>query len=168
MRHSLPFNRSAHMNCCMSYCSSDKQRITILIYPLPSNPSWKRWINNRFKAWLLLYTTCFYILKICILPTDYIPIIGLCVFIILGMKTIIFRNRINWFILFEARRFLWGCNAIYLCILFYWIPGPLGFIPYPTAFPYGNGMVLHFYQQQESSTTKTVHKVINRGLKAYV
>ena len=42
------------------------------------------------------------------------------------------------------------------------------FIPYPTAFPYGKGMVLHFYQQQESSTTKTVHKVINKGLKAYV
>ena len=41
-------------------------------------------------------------------------------------------------------------------------------IPYPTAFPYGNGMVLHFYQQQESSTTKTVHKVINKRLKAYV
>ena len=40
--------------------------------------------------------------------------------------------------------------------------------PYPTAFPYGNGMVLHFYQQQESSTTKAVHKVINKGLKAYV
>ena len=40
--------------------------------------------------------------------------------------------------------------------------------PYPTAFPYGNGMVLHFYQRQESSTTKTVHKVINKGLKAYV
>ena len=40
--------------------------------------------------------------------------------------------------------------------------------PYPTAFPYGNGMVLHFSQQQESSTTKTVHKVINEGLKAYV
>ena len=40
--------------------------------------------------------------------------------------------------------------------------------PYPTAFPYGNGMVLHFYQQQESSTTKTVHKVINMGLKTYV
>ena len=39
---------------------------------------------------------------------------------------------------------------------------------YPTAFPYGNGMVLHFYQQQESSTTKTVHKVINKGLKTYV
>ena len=40
--------------------------------------------------------------------------------------------------------------------------------PYPTAFPYGNGMVLHFYQQQESSTTKTVHKVIKKGLKTYV
>ena len=40
--------------------------------------------------------------------------------------------------------------------------------PYPTAFPYGNGMVLHLYQQQESSTTKTVHRVINKGLKAYV
>ena len=44
----------------------------------------------------------------------------------------------------------------------------LCFNPYPTAFPYGNGMVLHFYQQQESSTTKTVHKVINKGLKTYV
>ena len=43
-----------------------------------------------------------------------------------------------------------------------------GINPYSTAFPYGNGMVLHFYQQQESSTTKTVHKVINQGLKAYV
>ena len=42
------------------------------------------------------------------------------------------------------------------------------FNPYPTAFPYGNGMVLHFYQQQESSTTKTVYKVINKGLKTYV
>ena len=40
--------------------------------------------------------------------------------------------------------------------------------PYPTAFPYGNGMVLHFYQQQESSTTKTVHKVINKRLKTYI
>ena len=40
--------------------------------------------------------------------------------------------------------------------------------PYPTAFPYGNGMVLHFYLQQESSTTKTVHKVIKKGLKTYV
>ena len=45
----------------------------------------------------------------------------------------------------------------------------VGYInPYPTAFPYGNAMVLHFYQQQESSTTKTVHRVINKGLKAYV
>ena len=52
---------------------------------------------------------------------------------------------------------------ILLCTLIF-IP----FDPYPTAFPYGNGMVLHFYQQQESSTTKTVHKVINKGLKAYV
>ena len=42
------------------------------------------------------------------------------------------------------------------------------FNPYPTAFPYGNDMVLHFYQQQESSTTKTVHKIINKGLKTYV
>jgi len=42
------------------------------------------------------------------------------------------------------------------------------YTPYPTAFPYGNGMVPHFYQQQESSMTKTVHKVINKGLKAYV
>ena len=43
-----------------------------------------------------------------------------------------------------------------------------GINPYPTTFPYGNGMVLHFYQQQENSTTKTVHKVINKGLKTYV
>ena len=47
-------------------------------------------------------------------------------------------------------------------------PTQTGFNPYPTAFPYGNGMVLHFYQQQESSMTKTVHRVINKGLKAYV
>jgi hypothetical protein len=40
--------------------------------------------------------------------------------------------------------------------------------PYTTAFPYGNGMVLHFYQQQQSSMTKTVHRVINKGLKTYV
>ena len=44
----------------------------------------------------------------------------------------------------------------------------ISFNPYPTAFPYGNGMVLRFYQQQESSTTKTVHRVINKGLKTYV
>ena len=42
------------------------------------------------------------------------------------------------------------------------------FNPYPTEFPYGNGMVLHFYQQQESSMTKTVHRVIYKGLKTYV
>ena len=44
----------------------------------------------------------------------------------------------------------------------------LNISPYPAAFPYGNGMVLHFYQQQESSTTKTGHRVINKGLKTYV
>ena len=44
----------------------------------------------------------------------------------------------------------------------------MAFNPYPTAFLYGNGMVLHFYQQQGSSTTKTVHKVINKGFKTYV
>ena len=54
------------------------------------------------------------------------------------------------------------CSALSL-VLF-----KVSFNPYPTAFPYGNGVVLHFYQQQESSTTKTVHKVINKGLKAYV
>ena len=61
--------------------------------------------------------------------------------------------------------FLWQTNSIYMHI--YGLTSE--FInPYPTAFPYGNGMVLHFYQQQESSTTKTVHKVINKGLKTYV
>ena len=54
-----------------------------------------------------------------------------------------------------------------------WCPLSVGALgdrlnPYPTAFPYGNGMVLHFYQQQESSTSKTVHKVINKGLKTFV
>ena len=49
-----------------------------------------------------------------------------------------------------------------------WIPDMYSFNPYPTAFPYGNGIVLHFYQQQETSTTKTVHKVISKGLKTYV
>ena len=51
-----------------------------------------------------------------------------------------------------------GCRIAFSC----------DFNPYPTAFPYGNGMVLHFYQQKESSTTKTVHKVINKGLKMFV
>ena len=58
--------------------------------------------------------------------------------------------------------FWYGCR---LLIRNVWVNR---FNPYPTAFPYGNGMVLHFYQQQESSTTKTVHKVFNKGLKAYV
>ena len=58
---------------------------------------------------------------------------------------------------FITRKFMDIC----LCLLTY-------INPYPTAFPYGNGMVLHFYQQQESSMTKTVHKVINKGLKTYV
>ena len=49
-----------------------------------------------------------------------------------------------------------------------WVTTSFRVNPYPTAFPYGNGMVLHFYQQEESSTTKTVHKVINKGLKTYV
>jgi hypothetical protein len=53
-------------------------------------------------------------------------------------------------------------NIILMAIYSGWIN------PYPTAFPYGNGMVLHFYQQQKSSTTKTVHKVINKRLKTYV
>ena len=64
-------------------------------------------------------------------------------------------------------------NAIYICECFVYVwfccyHCHEHFNPYPTAFPYGNGMVLHFYQQQESSTTKTVHKVINKGLKIYV
>jgi len=38
--------------------------------------------------------------------------------------------------------------------------------PYPTAFPYGNGMVLHFYQQQESKKkTKLYTKSLTRDLK---
>ena len=61
-------------------------------------------------------------------------------------------------------------HYVRLDVLQRYLKGKLKFyiIPYPTAFPYGNGMVLHFYQQQESSTTKTVHKVINKGLKKYV
>ena len=53
-------------------------------------------------------------------------------------------------------------------IITFMMTQPYKYIPYPTAFPYGNGMVLHFYQQQDSSTTKTVHKVINKRLKTYV
>ena len=60
-----------------------------------------------------------------------------------------------------------GCSTLaHPVILECWFPKI--FNPYPTAFPYGNGMVLHFNQQQESSTTETVHKVINKGLKTYV
>jgi hypothetical protein len=66
---------------------------------------------------------------------------------------------------------LFPSACLTVCISFLlemYTSGYLTINPYPTAFPYGNGMVLHFYQQQESSTTKTVHKVINKGLKAYV
>ena len=59
-------------------------------------------------------------------------------------------------------------SNIFILIVYLYILLTYSFNPYPTAFPYGNGMVLHFYQQQESSTTKTVHKVINMGLKTYV
>ena len=69
-------------------------------------------------------------------------------------------------------------HNIFLNNIFYFVSTPTCFSatvsssgsinPYPTAFSYGNGMVLHFYQQQESSTTKTVYKVINKGLKTYV
>ena len=87
----------------------------------------------------------------------------------------------NWFLLDEVSDFMPTCfyaiepipyrlyltysNVFSTCGLCVYIGM---YNPYPIAFPYGNGMVLHFYQQQESSTTKTVHKVINRGLKAYV
>ena len=65
---------------------------------------------------------------------------------------VLFRHVTNMWTICNIRTFHYLCNII----------------PYPPAFPYGNGMVLHFYQQQESSTTKTVHKVINKGLKTYV
>ena len=69
-----------------------------------------------------------------------------------------------------AYKYLWFISMKKLATFGYIVDVflPWKFNPYPTAFPYGNGMVLHFYQQQESSTTKTVHKVINRGLKTYV
>ena len=60
---------------------------------------------------------------------------------------------------------MWHNKLVYSSLICW---RPSSYIPYPTAFPYGNGMVPHFYQQQESSTTKTVHRVINKGLKAYV
>ena len=61
-----------------------------------------------------------------------------------------------------------SCTYLVINISFFILSNFCEFNPYPTAFPYRNGMVLHFYQQQESSTNKTVHKVINKGLKAYV
>ena len=68
-----------------------------------------------------------------------------------------------WFIAFYT------FSSVYTLVFFVFCVHIFSSInPYPTAFPYGNGMVLYFYQQQESSTTKTVHKVINKGLKAYV
>ena len=72
---------------------------------------------------------------------------------IVNMKQIVALNIILW----PINNFLLFLYLFIFCIN-----------PYPTAFPYGNGMVLHFYQQQESSTTKTVHKVIHMGLKTYV
>ena len=64
-----------------------------------------------------------------------------------------------------AHCFIWSTSDIFKLML---VSSAKQINPYPTAFPYGNGMVLHFYQQQESSTTKTVHKVINKRLKTYV
>jgi len=55
-----------------------------------------------------------------------------------------------------------SCSGVDICLLGGWPTNSVN--PYPTAFPYENGMVLHFYQQQESSTTKTVHRIINRDL----
>ena len=69
-----------------------------------------------------------------------------------------------FFLIFAGRKFL--CEV--MCYVTVKCENSLCFNPYPTAFPYGNGMVLHFYQQQESSTTITVNKVINKRLKAYV
>ena len=67
----------------------------------------------------------------------------------------------NWFLIVTSS----AVSTVFIVVL---LRDEYLFNPYPTAFPYGNGMVLHFYQQQERSTTKTVHKVINKGLKTYV
>ena len=72
-------------------------------------------------------------------------------------KTRIKRSDVLWKIIFLDQRIKIPAHLVQTSVN-----------PYPTAFPYGNGMVLHFYQQQERSTTKTVHKVINKGLKTYV
>ena len=76
-------------------------------------------------------------------------------------------NNIWWVLQMITHRRLQYCTHVFKNINFVNFKEDI-INPYPTAFPYGNGMVLHFYQQQESSTTKTVHKVINKGLKTYV
>ena len=80
------------------------------------------------------------------------------------VASVVFGLRLFPFFFYFNRLFLQTSPFIHECCM---LP-KLSNNPYPTAFPYGNGMVLHFYQQQESSTTKTVHKVINKGLKTYV
>ena len=37
--------------------------------------------------------------------------------------------------------------------------------PYPTAFPYGNGMVLHFYSNKRAARPKLYTKSLTRDLK---
>ena len=82
--------------------------------------------------------------------------------------------RREWILMTYSKAMLLFTNSWIFLILpmiqIWWVMRPYNkyYNPYPTAFPYGNVMVLHFYQQQESSTTKTVHKVINKGLKTYV
>ena len=87
-----------------------------------------------------------------------------------GNSNAVYGNGFHVFFLYRgaaARHGVFGETPRIVDIL--WHPRTrISINPYPTAFPYGNGMVLHFYQQQESSTTKTVHKVINKGLKTYV
>ena len=80
-----------------------------------------------------------------------------------GQKPLLHSNRSEVLLIFCTSAGISSVNTYFSTIKFLH-----DINPYPTAFPYGNGMVLHFYQQQESSTTKTVHKVINKGLKAYV
>ena len=85
-----------------------------------------------------------------------------------GPKRKHFQVACSKFLAQTKREIAYCDNNKLINILFYGPTKTTNINPYPTAFPYGNGMVLHFYQQQESSTTKTVHKVINKGLKAYV
>ena len=74
-------------------------------------------------------------------------------------NTSVIQEHVVLFLFFQ----LWFSHAVMECFCLS-EQSKYKFNPYPTAFPYGNGMVLHFYQQQEISTTKTVHKVINTGL----